>query len=150
MAQVSSTVFHFKREIANVTIQPQVSQKKLKAIALKSKTLAEVPETPGVFKPGRLIFNFAIIDEDESKDYLDEIVPPLVLRVRYEEEDLLRAEAAGEPLQLAYWKDKEERWILFTAEEHNFRLEPDESPGTGGYGVAEISYWGDPQVGWGP
>ncbi len=150
MAQESSKVFHFKREIANVTIRPQASQRALKAIALKSKTLAEVPETRGVFKPGRLIFNFGVVDENDPEVYLEEFDPPIELRVRYEEEDVIRAEAAGKSLQLAFWNEDEKRWILFTAEKHNFRLEPDESPGTGGFGVAEISHWRDPQVGWGP
>jgi len=117
---------------------------------LKSKTLAEVPETRGVFKPGRLIFNFGVVDENDPEVYLEEFDPPIELRVRYEEEDVIRAEAAGESLRLAFWNEDEKRWILFTAEKHNFRLEPDESPGTGGFGVAEISHWRDPQVGWGP
>jgi len=150
MAQESSKVFRFETEIANVKIPAQKSNKKLIAIKLTSKTLAEVPETEGVFKPGRLIINFAVIDEEKPAGYLEAFDPPIELRVRYEEEDFLLAQAANEPLTLAFWNEDEERWILFTAEKHNFRLERDESPGTGGFGVAEISHWGDPQVGWGP
>jgi hypothetical protein len=146
----SSKVFRFETEIANVTIPAQASNKKLIAIKLTSKTLVEVPETTDVFKPGRLIFNFAVIDEEKPEGYLKEFDPPIELRVRFEEEDDIRAKAAGKSLQLAFWKEDEERWILFTAEKHNFRLERDESPGTGVFGVAEISHWGDPQVGWGP
>lgn len=51
-------------------------------------------------------------------------------------------------MELAFWNGDE--WIVFTEEKHQFELQPDAKGKGGGYGVALISHWGDPNIGWGP
>ncbi|HSF83318.1 MAG TPA: hypothetical protein VLA49_18925 [Anaerolineales bacterium] len=139
------TRFEFANEGVTITIPPQ--SKKAKAQKLSRTSLANMPGVPGGFKPGRVVINFQIVDEDNPTTVLTEFSPKFELRIRYTPADLKRAQDAGEPLQLAYWDGA--KWVKFTQEKHNFKLEAS-AQGKGGFGVAMIGSWGDPNIAWGP
>lgn len=136
----------FSEEGATVTVPAQ--RKKTKVVKLPSVALEHIPGVEGGFKPGRLVINFALVDEDDQDTFLTEFDPPFELRVRYTKGDLERARRANQPLELAFWNGSE--WVVFTQEKHQFELQPDSQGKAGGYGIALISHWGDPQIAWGP
>jgi hypothetical protein len=137
----------FATEGATVRVPEQKDRKKVKIEKLAKDSLDKMKPKKGGFIPGRVVFNFQIVDEDDPSKILTAFDPPFELRVRYTKADQKRAQDAGKPLQLAFWNGSE--WITFTKEKHQYELEPD-SVGSGGEGVAMISHWGDPNVGWGP
>ena len=136
----------FSDEGATITVPEQ--KKKAKVVKLPPQALENMPTVKGGFKPGRLVINFALIDEDDPDTYLAEFDPPIELRVRYTRGDLERAKRANKELELAFWNGNE--WVVFTQEKHQFILQPDAQGKAGGYGIALISHWGDPQIAWGP
>ena len=137
----------FSEEGAAVRVLEQKVKKKIKIERLSRDPLDKMKPKPGGFKPGRVVLNFQVVDEDEPSKVLTTFDPPFELRVRYTDADLQRAQDAGKPLELAFWNGSE--WITFTKEKHQFKLEPD-GRGSGGEGVAMISHWGDPNIAWGP
>jgi hypothetical protein len=144
---VQGKKFDFDEERVTITV-PDQKVKKAKAVKLPLGKLDELKGREGGFKPGRLVINFALVDEDNPETILTEFDPPFELRVRYTRGDLERAKKAGKSLQLGFWNDDE--WVVFTPEKHQFQLQPDAKENAGGYGVAQISHWGDPNIGWGP
>jgi len=140
--------FNFGAEETSVDVKPQKSGKKVKIVKLKSKKMREVPERVGVFKPGRLVINFAGEDEDNPGQFLTHFDPPLEVRIKFTKADQDRVANPAEDLKLAFWSEDENNWVLFTAAKHQFALQFNTS-GEGGTGVAFITHWGDPQVGWG-
>jgi hypothetical protein len=138
--------FKFDAEETTVDLKPQQSGKRVRIVKLPSKNMNDVPERVDVFKPGRLVMNFAGEDEDNPGPFITHFDPPLELRVKFKKADQDGA-ADGKP-KLAFWSEVENNWVLFTAEKHQFELQFNAS-GKGGTGVAFITHWGDPQIGWG-
>lgn len=136
----------FEYETKGVRITLPAQKKKAKVDKLSMASLAEMPGTPGGFRPGRVVINFQVVDEDDPSTVLTVFDPKFELRIRYTPADLKRAQEAGRSLELAFWDGA--RWVSFTREKHDFRLEPDAQGG--GFGVAMIGHWGDPNVAWGP
>ena len=142
------TKIDFVAEKASVDVKPQKSGKRVKVVKLTSKKMSEVPERAGVFKPGRLIMNFAGEDEDRPGTFLTHFDPPLELRVKFTRADQDRV-PEGEDLKMAFWSEDQKNWVLFTAAKHQFELQFNPS-GNGGTAVAFITHWGDPQIAIGP
>ena len=140
--------FKFDNDETVVTVKPQTSNKKVKIVKLKSKKMSEVPERQNVFKPGRLVINFAGEDKDNPGPFLTNFDPPLEVRIKFSKADHDRATAAGKDLKLAFWSEVSNDWVLFTAAKHQFQLVFDAS-GDRGVGVVNITNWGDPQIAWG-
>ncbi len=130
-----------------VDVPPQKSRVRVRKVKLPLLTERDMPAR-GDFRPGRLVINFELVDDDAPDTVLTEFDPPFELRVRYTQADLDRAAAANRPLRLAFWDGSD--WVVFTPEKHGFELQPDEKPGRGGIGFARIARWSDPAVGWGP
>ena len=144
---VQGKKFDFDEERVTITV-PNQKVKKAKAVKLPLGKLDEMKGREGGFKPGRLVINFALVDEDNPETILTEFDPPFELRVRYTRGDLERAKKAGKSLELGFWNGDE--WVVFTQEKHQFELQPDAQGNAGGYGVVLISHWGDPNIGWAP
>lgn len=142
---MASSHFQFDADETVVNVPDQASGKKIKIKKIKNKDLKDVPETSGVFKPGRLVINFIAVDADDEDEMLETFDPPLELTVRYTKADMDRA--GGNPLTLAYYDEVNRKWVKFTEADHEFKLE---GTGTGGFGRARIREWGDPQISWGP
>jgi hypothetical protein len=113
--------------------------------------MSEVPEKKGVFKPGRLVINFAGENEDNPGKFLTKFDPPLEVRIKFTKADYNRAtdDNGDLNLRLAFWSEVTNDWVLFTEDKHQFELIFDDS-GQRGVGVVNITHWGDPQIAWGP
>jgi len=138
--------FEFHDE--GVQIKVPAQKAKIKVVKLPLGKLSELRGAKSDFRPGRLVVNFALVDEEQPDRFLEEFESPFELRVRYTPADQKRAEKAGRPMELAFWDGQD--WVRFTQEKHQFKLEPEARPGAGGFGIALISKWGDPQIAWGP
>jgi hypothetical protein len=101
-----------------------------------------MPAKAGGFQPARLVANIALEDETSPGEYLSQLDEPFELRIRYTPADMKQAKSG---LKLAFWDGTE--WVVFTKEKHNFELQPDSQGG--GYGVVQLSRWGDPNIAWG-
>lgn len=139
----------FGSEGVVVTVQPQKSGKAIKIVKFNPKKKSDVPATAGVFSPGRLVINVGAVEKENPDQVVTTFDPPMIIQVRYTKADLDRAAAAGTDLKLGFFSEDLGRWIVFTAQKHRFRLEPNPG-GNSGVGVVEISHWGDPQVAWHP
>lgn len=135
----------FEFDAGDVRVTVPTQRKKAKVEKLTKDTSLEQRELAG-FKPIRVVFNFQVVDEDNPQTILTEFDPKFELRVRYTPADSRAAQAVNKPLALAYWDGS--TWVKFTREKHEFRLEPD-AQGSGGFGVAMIGSWGDPNIVWG-
>jgi hypothetical protein len=136
--------FDFSAEGVTITIPAQA--KKARVDRLPVTPLADIPGQKGGFQPGRVVFNFQVVDEDNPSTVLTEFKPKFELRVRYTPADLKRAQDAGQPLELAFWDGA--KWVKFTHKKHSFELKQDLKGG--GFGVAMIGNWDDPIIAWGP
>ncbi len=112
---------------------------------LPTPDLKAMPSVPGGFKPFRAVINLKLVDAAHPDQEVLTFSPPVVVRVRYTAQDLASANKAGGALSLGFWDGNQ--WIRFTREKHNFHLEP--SAKGGGWGVVNISHWGDPTKAWG-
>lgn len=135
--------FEFDAGDVRVTVPSQ--KKKAKVEKLAKDTALERKELAG-FKPIRVVINFQVVDEDDPQTILTEFDPKFELRVRYTPADSQAAQRANKELTLAYWNGS--TWVKLTREKHEFRLEPNPQ-GQGGFGVAMIKSWGDPNIVWG-
>lgn len=142
----SSSPVSFGAEGVTVTF-PAQKRKRGRVVKLPVGSLTDMTPVPGGFQPRRLVINVAVEDEDAPGTHLTEFDPPLELRVRYTKADQDRAQSAGRPLALAFWDGSQ--WVRFTSEKHQFQLQPDANPQSGGVGSVKISRWGDPPVAWG-
>jgi len=102
---------------------------------------------PGKFQPFRLVINLQMVDADQPDSEVLDFDPPVEVRIRYTAEDYAHARREGKPLSLGFWDGSQ--WIRFTAEKHQFHLEPGSPPEAGGWGVVSVSRWADPTHAWG-
>jgi hypothetical protein len=107
-------------------------------------SLDDYPPTPKVFRPFNLVINIALFSKSDPDTYLTEFDPPFELWVPYAEDDLEKAKRAGEPLALAWYNIKQDKWVPV-----DFKDVPDQCDRWAGYGVALISEWDDPPIAWG-
>jgi len=104
------------------------------------------PVTIG-FHPFRLVINLKFVDASQPAIEIVQFDPPIEIQVRYEKSDVDVTDAVRRPLSLGFWDGS--RWLRFTGRKHNFRLQPDPPPGTGGWGICNVSNWVDPPHAWG-
>lgn len=140
---------NFATEGVKVKVKAQKSGKSIKIVKFPKKNKSDLPATRGVFSPGRIVINVGAVDEDAQDQVITSFDPPMELRVNYTRADKARADAAGTNLTLGFYSEDLGRWVVFTQQKHNFRLEADPS-GQKGVGIVEISHWGDPNVAWQP
>ena len=134
-------------ENEGVTIIMPDQKKKVRVEKLRPTPMGQMPGAPGGFQPGRVVINFQVVDEDDPSTVITQFDPRFELRIRYTPADLKRAQDAGRSLEMAFWDGAS--WVMFTREKHDFRLDPDPRGG-GGFGVALIGSWSDPNIAWGP
>jgi len=123
------------------------------------------PPAQAGFVPNREVINFEVVDKNENPENgipLTVFKPPLQLYVIYKDEDLKHAEGEKK-LGLGFWDIEQKNWIVKTQEKDELELHKKDSPNFEwpfdefiefpkdalGYGVVEISNWGDRPVAWG-
>ncbi len=143
----------FPSEGVTVTVPKQRSKgrtgkdKKPKVRKLDAGSLANMQPKRSAFRPGRLVMNFDVVDENDNDSVISEFDPKLEFQVKYTKADRDRV-PAGQSLQLAFWDGDD--WVIFTAAKHGFALHADPDPNKGGYASVAISRWADPPLAWGP
>jgi hypothetical protein len=140
-----STRMMFPEEEVVVNIPPRA--KPIQALRLDLPKDIPMEPVPGGFRPFRLVINLKLVDAEQPDNEVLVFDPPIEVRVRYTAGDLAKAKSAGGPLSLGFWDGKQ--WIRFTREKHQFHLEPSNPPESGGWGVVNVSHWGDPTHSWG-
>jgi hypothetical protein len=136
---------HFRKENVIVTIPAR--PRPVSVVRLDLPDEQSMRPVPGGFQPFRLVINLKVVDAAQPDSEVSVFDPPIEVRVHCTADDLARATAIGKPLSLGFWDGRQ--WIRFTPEKHQFHLEPEASPAKGGWGVVNISHWGDPTKAWG-
>jgi len=106
-----------------------------------------MPPVPGGFQPFRAVTNFRLVYVEQPEREVTTFDPPIEVRIRYYPSDLEKAAVMDKLLRLGFWDGKQ--WIRFTPEKHQYHLEPAPPPENSGWGVANVSNWGDPTHAWG-
>jgi len=132
-----------EKVIVNIPLQSNPIQVQQLPLA----KLESMPVVPGGFTPFRLLISFKFIGIEQPETEITRFDPPIEVRLRFDAKDLESARELGKPLSLGFWNGKE--WIRCTREKHQFYLEPDQSPDTGGWGIVYLSHWDDPTKAWG-
>jgi hypothetical protein len=119
-------------------------QKKDRQLVVKGKPFTSLDEfTGGEFTPFRPVIRLRLEEATKPGVEVTHFDPAITIRVRYTPKDL--KDAGNKGLVLGYWDGQ---WIRFK-EKHQFRLEPNEPAGAGGFGVVVLSDWVDPPLAWG-
>jgi hypothetical protein len=134
-----------------VTVPWQGREVKVVKLPVSEEAREILLAAPAPFPIRRLLINFEVVDA-ESGEPLTKFEPPFELQVGYTANHWQSAREAGEDHpKLAFWDfarpEEEQRWVEFTPEKHDFRVEGDEE---GGFLIATITDWGDPVHGGGP
>ncbi len=137
---ITGKAFNFDQEGVTVTVPD--TGKRIRAVKLPLDRLESMPAKPGGFTPTRLVANIALEDESNPGAYLSQLDKPFEMRFRYTSDDVKQTKTG---LKLAFWDGNE--WVVFTKDKHSFELQPDSQGG--GYGVVQLSRWGDPNIAWG-
>lgn len=135
----------FRKEGVILKIPGQSRSVQVKRLELPA--LESMPPVPGGFQPFRAVINLMVVDASQPDSEVAVFDPPIEVRIRYTASDVKKAAKLGKPLSLGFWDGTQ--WIRCTPEKHQFHLEPEASPDAGGWGVVNISHWGDPTKGWG-
>ncbi len=123
-----------------------------RAVDIEKLPLEPAKPLPGEqdnFKLKRLVIDWRVYDR-ETNETVYSFDPPIKFQVAYTPGDV---EAAGglEKLKLASVVHKENRWLVFTREEHGFKLIPYDPalPTSGVAFVDRITMWDDRHTGYG-
>ncbi len=135
----------FRKEGVILKIPGQSRSVEVKRLDLPE--LESMPPVPGGFQPFRAVINLLVVDASQPDSEVAVFDPPIEVRIRYTASDLKKAAKLGKPLSLGFWDGTQ--WIRCTPEKHQFHLESEASPEAGGWGIVNISHWGDPTKGWG-
>jgi hypothetical protein len=91
----------------------------------------------------RIIENFYI--KDNQGNAVKSFVPPIMLHITYNMEDVWRAKGNLKKLKLAYWDSN--KWVIISDPNHAYKIH---SPQKGHFAEVEIDSWPeDPALAWG-
>jgi hypothetical protein len=99
------------------------------------------------FHPFRLVTNMQVVDTSQQNKEVQIFTQPIEIRVWYTADDYRIAKEARRELTLGFWDGT--RWFRFTKNKHNFHWDPIDKPASGGWGVINVTHWGDPTKSWG-
>jgi hypothetical protein len=126
-------VEYFATEDVYIIVPDQPNLTNLKIHNLTRKTIADMPRNAD-FDPKLIKINFEV---RSGNTVITRFYSPMVIMVGHKEDEKYT--------KLAYWKEKDSQgdWHVFK------KFKKVKKAQGGGYGVAIISDWGDPNVGWG-
>ncbi len=130
------------------------------AIRAPSVTLDQMRGENNDFTPAELVANIEIVDANDQHTVLTDFDPPVELEFKFpptlienarklaasRELKASKAEDFLAVIKVGFWDGT--RWVLFTPEKHNFRIQGSD---TYGYvGKVDLKKWGDPPIAWNP
>ncbi len=136
--------FDFSGEGVRGKIRAQRSGRKL-GVRRGSKKDNDTGAGGANFTRTRFVMDIEVFEEESNQTVTADFDPKLELRVRYNQGDVNAAGGNAANLALGFWDGS--AWVRFTADKHGFKLES--GSGGGGWGVVELSRFGDPPVAWG-
>jgi hypothetical protein len=107
------------------------------------KSVAKMKPLPDGFRPIRPVINLKVVNTALPHKKVNVFDPPLEVRVRYTDDDLLKARELNAELSLGFWNGKQ--WIRCVPT----KLSTSRSKKWAGWGVVTIAKWGDPTIAWG-
>ena len=138
------------RRFKNGDVEVIIPDQKKVPVDVREVSAPSLEQTPPVhigFHPFRIVIGLEYFDPTHENAGVGQFDPPLEVHIRYTAQDLAIATNARRALRLGFWDGT--RWLLFTESKHDFRLEPDQAPGTGGWGKVKVKDWNDPPKAWG-
>lgn len=143
MSSETGNQINFEQE--GVVITLPVEGRNLRARSLPISVPASAQSVTD-FHIIRFVINVVIFERDRPDRFLSKFDSPFELQVRYTADDLQQAQNRDGTLSLAAFVD--DHWVRITPQKHQFVLQADSDPATGGVGTARIRDWGDPPVAW--
>jgi hypothetical protein len=125
-------------------------QKSMASVDVKEVPMPAIKDTHSVligFQPFRMVVGLEFFDPTNANAVVEKFDPPIKISIRYTNEDKTYADNVCRDLRLGFWDGT--RWTRFTASKHEFRLEPDETSDSGGWGRVNVKNWIDPAKAWG-
>jgi hypothetical protein len=132
------------------------------AIAVRAPTvpLDQMKGEGNEFTPAELVANIEVVDANDEHKVLTDFDPPLEFEFKFPPSLIKNARALATRQQIAassaedlasvikvgFWNGA--RWVLFTKEKHNYRIQGNDN--TGYVGKVNLKKWGDPPIAWNP
>lgn len=112
------------------------------------------------FTPAELVINVEVVDAKDAHTIVTDFDPAIEVEFKFpgtlienasklaarQEIKIGSAADFTSVIQLGFWDGT--RWVLFTKEKHNYRIQGNAS--TGYVGKVNLKKWGDPPIGWNP
>ncbi|HTP09190.1 MAG TPA: hypothetical protein VMP08_13130 [Anaerolineae bacterium] len=130
------------------------------AVRAPSVPLDQMKGEGNDFTPAELVINVEVVDANDEHTVLSDFDPPLELEFKFPASLIKNAREIAARQQIViksaddfvavikvgFWNGT--RWVLFTPEKHNFRIQGSETMGY--VGKVNLKKWGDPPVAWDP
>jgi hypothetical protein len=130
------------------------------AVRVPSVPLDQMKGKDNDFTPAELVINVEVVDANDAHIVLTDFDPPLEIELKFPASLIKNARelAARQKISIdsaddfvavikvGFWNGL--RWVLFTKEKHNFRIQGNDT--TGYVGKVDLRKWGDPPIAWNP
>jgi hypothetical protein len=101
-----------------------------------------------------------VVDAKDEHTVLTDFDPPLEIELKFppsliknarelaarQKTTITSADDLASVIKVGFWNGA--RWVLFTKEKHNYRIQGNDT--TGYVGKVNLKKWGDPPIGWNP
>ncbi len=130
------------------------------AVRVPSVSLDQMKGEGNDFTPAELVINVEVVDAKDMHTVLTDFDPPLEIEFKFpasliknardlavqQKRSINSADDLVGVIQVGFWNGL--RWVLFTKEKHNFRIQGNDT--TGYVGKVNLRKWGDPPIAWSP
>jgi hypothetical protein len=130
------------------------------AVRAPSVPLDQMKGEGNDFTPAELVINVEVVDANKEHIVLTDFDPPLELEFKFppsliknardlaarQQASIASADDLVSVIKMGFWNGA--RWVLFTKEKHNYRIQGNDN--TGYVGKVNLKKWGDPPIGWNP
>jgi hypothetical protein len=130
------------------------------AVRAPSVPLDQMKGEGNDFTPAELVINVEVVDAKDEHTVLTDFDPPLEIELKFppsliknarelaarQKTSITSADDLASVIKVGFWNGA--RWVLFTKEKHNYRIQGNDT--TGYVGKVNLKKWGDPPIGWNP
>ena len=130
------------------------------AVRVPSVPLDQLKGEGNDFTPAELVINVEVVDAKDEHTVLTDFDPPLEIEFKFpasliknarelaarQQININSADDLAGVIKVGFWNGA--RWVLFTNEKHNFRIQGNDT--TGYVGKVNLRKWGDPPIAWNP
>jgi hypothetical protein len=130
------------------------------AVRVPSVPLDQMKGEGNDFTPAELVINVEVVDANNAHTVLTDFDPPLEIEFKFptsliknarelatrQKMNIDSVDDFASVIKVGFWNGL--RWVLFTKEKHNFRIQGNDT--TGYVGKVNLTKWGDPPIAWNP